>query len=170
MAGKQMDIKGPILADTLYCDGWLAGRDVEFTLPDITFKTAEIQAMGTMVTPLIGLVENMELTITRVGVDSGYGDLNELDKHSLEFRWAQVSIGKDGTTKTEGCKAYIRTMPSAIPGFSVKPGDAISTSHKYNVTRMQIYVGGKEKILIDRLSNILRVNGTDYSKSIENLL
>ena len=81
MAGKQMDIKGPILADTLYCDGWLAGRDVEFTLPDITFKTAEIQAMGTMVTPLIGLVENMELTITRVGVDSGYGDLNELDRH-----------------------------------------------------------------------------------------
>ena len=59
MAGKQMDIKGPILADTLYCDGWLVGRDVEFTLPDITFKTAEIQAMGTMVAPLIGLVENM---------------------------------------------------------------------------------------------------------------
>lgn len=167
---KQMDVKGPILANTLYCDGFLVGRDVEFTLPDITFKTAEIQAMGTMTVPLIGLIENMELTISRVGIDSGYGSLNKLNKHMLEFRWAQVNISKSGTTTTEGCKAYVRTMPSSIPGFSNKPGDAITASHKYNVTRMQVFLSGKEILLVDRLNNILRINGVNYSSSIENLL
>ena len=68
---KWLDIKGPVVADTVYADSTLVAKDVAFTLPGIEFLTADVQAMGNMTVPLIGLLENMELSITKIGVDNG---------------------------------------------------------------------------------------------------
>lgn len=57
---KWLDIKGPVVADTVYADSTLVAKDVAFTLPGIEFLTADVQAMGNMTVPLIGLLENME--------------------------------------------------------------------------------------------------------------
>jgi len=168
--GKWLDVKGPVIADTVYCDGVFVAKDVEFTLPEITFKTATIQAMGDMDVPLIGLLNTMELAVTKVGIDNGFNKLNSIDKHSFEFRWVQSTIKSDGSTTTEGCKAFVRTLPASTAGIGVKPGEAVSTEHKYGVTRMQIYVNGKEILLVDRLSSILRVNGKNYTMTIDSYL
>jgi len=40
----------------------------------------------------------------------------------------------------------------------------------YGVTRVQIYANGVEIMCVDRLSQILRVNGKDYMKEVNNLL
>ena len=69
--GQWLDIKGPVVADTVYDGGVLVAKDVAFTLPGIEFLTADVQAMGNMTVPLIGLLENMELAITKIGVDMG---------------------------------------------------------------------------------------------------
>ena len=69
--GQWLDIKGPVVADTVYSGGVLVAKDVTFTLPGIEFLTADVQAMGNLTVPLIGLLENMELAITKIGVDMG---------------------------------------------------------------------------------------------------
>jgi len=69
--GKWLDIKGAVVADTVYADNVLVAKDVSFTLPGIEFVTADVQAMGNMTVPLVGLLENMELAITKIGVDMG---------------------------------------------------------------------------------------------------
>lgn len=168
--GKWLDVKGPILADTVYADNRLVARDVEFTLPGLNFQTATISAMGNMDVALVGLLENMELTINKVGTDEGFSNLIGLGRRVFEFRWAQTSISKNGDSKTEGVKAFVKTLPLSIPDIAVKPGDAVTTEHKYTVTRLELYVGGEEKLVVDRLNTVLRVNRINYAKDFEKYL
>ena len=167
---KWLDLKGPVVADTVYADNQLVARDVSFTLPGLEMATADLQAMGTMTVPLVGLINSMELSITKIGVDMGLRRMNRLEKQNLEFRWVQNVVKSDGTQTTEGCKAFVRVMPSALPEIGVEVGSATEAGATYIVSRMQIYIGGDEYLCVDRLSQILRINGKDYMSSIRNLL
>lgn len=168
--GKWLDIKGPVVADTVYADNQLVAKDTAFTLPGVEFMTADVQAMGNMSVPLIGLLENMELSITKIGIDKGLSRMNRLEKQNFEFRWVQNVVKSDGSTAVEGCKAFVRTMPGSVPETGVEIGSAPEHENTYNVTRMQIYANGVEILCVDRLSQILRVNGKDYMSKINNLL
>ena len=167
---KWLDIKGAVVAATVYAGGKLVAKDVAFTLPGFEFLTADVQAMGNMSVPLIGLLENMELTITKIGVDQGLSKLNRLEKQNLEFRWVQNVVKADGSTGVEGCKAFVRTMTGTLPELGVEVGSATEAESTFNVTRQQVYANGKEILLVDRLSQILRVDGKDYMKKINSLL
>ena len=164
------DIKNAVLADTCYCDNQLAAKDVSVTLPAVNFLTTEVNAMGTMDVVLSGLIEAMEAAITKIGIDVGLGKMLTPTKHSFEFRWAQNVLKSDGTTAPEGCKAFITGVPKGIPGASLEIGSNIENEITIGVTRYQLYCGGKEILLIDRLSQICRINGVDYYKSIASLL
>ena len=164
------DIKGAVVADTVYAGGELVAKDTSFTLPGLAFLTADVQAMGNMTVPLIGLLENMELTVTKIGIDKGLSRMNMLEKQDMEFRWVQNVVKSDGSMSVEGCKAFIRTMPGAFPETGVEVGSAPEQENAYNVTRMQIYANGVEILCVDRLSQILRINGKDYMQEIINLL
>lgn len=167
---KWLDVKGPVVADTVYADNVLVAKDTSFTLPGLEFMTADVQAMGNMTVPLIGLLENMELAITKIGIDNGLGRMNRLQKQNFEFRWVQNVVKSDGSTGVEGCKAFVRTMPGAISELGVEVANATENENTYNVTRMQVYANGVEIMCVDRLSQILRINGKDYMKEINNLL
>ena len=167
---KWLDLKGPTVADTVYADNVLVAKDVTFTLPGLEFMTADVMAMGNMTVPLIGLLENMELTITKIGLDMGLSRLSKLEKQNLEFRWVQNVVNADGSQSSEGCKAFVRTLPGALPEISVEVGSSVEGEITYNVTRQQIYMNGTEYMCVDRLSHTLRVEGKDYMSPINNLL
>jgi len=168
--GKWMDIKGAVVADTVYADNVLVAKDTSFTLPGLEFLTADVQAMGNMSVPLIGLLENMELSINKIGIDNGLSRMNRLQKQNFEFRWVQNIVKSDGSVSVEGCKAFVRTMPGSIPETGVEVGSASEMENTYNVTRMQVYANGVEVLCVDRLSQILRIDGKDYMSNINNLL
>lgn len=168
--GKWLDMNGPIMADTVYSDNVLVARDVAFTLPAAVFKTVTMSAMGDMNVPLPGLFDNMELSITKIGVDAGLGNMNKLEKQDLEFRFIQSRITADGTTKQVGCKAFVRTLPVGIPEIGVEVGNTTEVPLTYTVTRMQLYAEGAEILCIDRLARVLRYNGKDYMTSVDSLL
>ena len=165
-----LDIKGPVVADTVYSDNTLVAKDTSFTLPGIEFLTADVQAMGNMTVPLVGLLENMELSISKIGIDKVLRHMNRLQKQNFEFRWVQNVVKSDGSQSVEGCKAFVRTMPGSFPETGVEVGSAPEHENTYNVTRMQIYANGVEVVCVDRLSQILRINGVDYMSEINNLL
>lgn len=164
------DIKGAVVADTVYADGNLVAKDTSFTLPGLSFLTADVKAMGNMTVALIGLLENMEMVITKIGLDKGLSRMNRLEKQNFEFRWVQNVVKSDGSVSVEGCKAFVRTMPSALPETGVEVGSTTEHENTYNVSRMQIYTNGVEIVCVDRLSQILRIDGKDYMKQIVNLL
>ena len=47
MANLWLDLKGPILADTVYVDGVLAAKDVTIALPPVNLVTADFKAEPT---------------------------------------------------------------------------------------------------------------------------
>lgn len=165
-----LDTRGPVKADTVYANGKLAAKDTSFTLPGLKMMTATINAMGEMSVPLVGMLEDMELSITKIGVDMGLSRMNKLEANDFEFRWVQAVIKADGSVADEGCKAFVRTLPAGLPEVGVEIGNTTESDNTYYVTRSQLFVGGEEVYLIDRLASILRVDGKDYMKDITDML
>ena len=113
MANLWLDLKGPILADTVYIGGTLVAKDVTISLPAVTPVTADFKAMGTYTAPILGQIEAMEASITKIGIDLGLRNMMKLESKTIEIRWAQDVKQADGSTKTEGCKAcLLYTSPS----------------------------------------------------------
>ena len=169
MANLWLDLKGPILADTVYVDGVLSAKDVTITLPAVTLMTADFKAMGTYTAPMTGQIEAMEASITKIGVDYGLRNIVKLQSKTLEVRWAQDVKYADGSSKTEGCKAFMR-VPKLIPGLSVDPGNLSENEITLAVSRYQLFVAGTEFWLIDQLNTIMRVDGVDYVKDLRSVL
>lgn len=163
-------INGPVVADTVYCDKVLVARDVAATLPEVAAMTADVQAMGTLSLPVWQLIENMETTITKIGVDLGFASLIQPDMKPIELRWVQTVTDAGGNTKNVGCKAFIKAIPSKIPGVGLEIGSAIEGEITLTTTRYNLFVDGKEICLIDKLSGICRINGKDYAGDIGSLL
>ena len=79
-------------------------------------------------------------------------------------------MSADGTSKPEGCKAFLSGTIGTIPGISVEPGSASENEISITVTRFQLYINGEEALCIDRLNGICRINGVDYYSDVAALL
>jgi P2 family phage contractile tail tube protein len=165
-----MDKNSAVLADTMYVDKSKAGEDVSFELPSIALQTADLQAMGTLSLPLVGLLDDMTLSITKIGVDKGFAKMSKLKKMEIEFRWVQDQVNASGDVSHKGCKAFLNVIPQELPSVSVEPGSATELSPTYTVTRYQLFYDGSELLLVDRFNQILRVNGVDYMDDVRKLL
>ena len=139
-------------------------------MPTVSYLTADFPAMGTMSLPSRGQIESMELSVTKGGVDLGLGRMAMMQAANMELRWVQDVMQADGLTRPEGCKAFLRVISKSIPGLAVASGSLSSNDLTYEVFRYQLFAGGEELWLIDRLAQIMRVLGVDYYKSIDSML
>lgn len=170
MAGLFVPISGPIVADTFYINGKLVARDVSITLPEVSPITVDLPAMGTMSMPIWQLIENMQTSITKIGIDEGFGAMLTPDPVSMEARFVQTVTDANGATKNIGCKAFIKGQAAVIPGLEISVGEALEAAINYTTTRYQLMVNGQEQFLIDRLSTKLRIKGKDYAAPMLSLL
>lgn len=123
-----------------------------------------------MLREALDVIEAMEASITKIGIDLGLRSLVKLTSKTIEIRWAQDVKLSDGSTKTEGCKAFLRCVSKGIPGLNVDPGNASENEIALAVSRYQLFVAGNEYWLIDQLNTIMRVGGVDYAKDIRSVL
>ncbi len=143
-----MDKNAAVIADVMLINKKKVAEDVTFELPSVAFQTADVAAMGTLSIPLVGLLDDMTMTITKVGVDKGYGTMITPEKLAIKFRWVQDVVNGDGSvTHKKGCKAFINAIPQEIPSLSVEIGSSTEAQPTYTVTRYQLVVDGKETLL-----------------------
>ena len=165
-----MDKHTAVLADSLYVDKTKAAEDVSFELPSLALQTADLQAMGTLSLPIAGLLDDMTMTITKIGVDKGYGSMNKLKKMAMEFRWIQDKVNASGDVTHVDYEAFLNVVPQEIPGISVEVGSATELGGTYTVLRYQLYVDGAAVLMVARLNQILKINGVDYMADTKKLL
>ena len=115
MANLWLDLKGPILADTVYVDGVLAAKDVTIALPPVNLVTADFKAMGTYTAPLLGQIEAMEASITKIGIDLGLRSLVKLTSKTIEIRWAQASSSPTAPPRPKAARRSSAASPRASP-------------------------------------------------------
>jgi len=120
--------------------------------------------------PVPTQLEAMELAMTKQGIDKELGPLADMRSQDLEVRWVHDLMKSDGTTEPEGCKAFLRCLSKGLPGLSVEPGSPSENEIALSVLRYQLFVGGEEIVLADKLNCILRVNGVSYTDALDSLL
>ena len=167
---QNIDLTGAINGTTAYVDGQLVGRDVTVSLPELAWLTAELQATGTTEIPILGLLEAMETTIKKIGIDNGLVKACTPASKDYEFRWAQTITTPQGSSKIVGSKASIRGIPKTVPGMDVEPGSTVEAEIPIATTRYALYLDGKEAICIDKLAGVIRFDGTDYANSVNAVL
>lgn len=165
-----VNITGPIIANSIYVSGELVARDVAITFPEVAPITADVQATGTMSLPIWQLLEDMEMSITKIGVDMKLSKMLMAENLNLEIRWAHTDTDAGANTNTVGCKAFLKVIPKVIPGAELAIGEPTENEVTYTVTRYQVFVDGAEAWLVDRLSGIVRINGKDYTSGVNSLL
>lgn len=170
MAGLFLNICGPVVSDTAYVNNELVAKDVEATLPEVTPTTADVQAMGTMSIPIWQYLENLELSITKIGVDKGLRSMMKPEPLNLELRFVQTVTDANGNTKNVGCKAFMKGIPNKLPEIAVTPGEATENECTMMLTRYQLFANGEEMFLIDRLAGICRIAGKDYAADLSSML
>ena len=164
---KWVDQDTAVIADSIYCDDKLVARDTPVTLPEITFLTAEVNAMGTMSAAILGLIEDMITSITKRGVDKNFFTMLTPGAHDYEIRFVQNRMSADGRTRAVGCKAFITGEANTIPGIGLEVGSQSENETTITTTRYLLYVDGEEMLCIDRLAGICRILGVDHYKKIE---
>lgn len=163
-------ICGPVVANTVYSENELVGKDVGVTLPEVTPQTADLEALGTFSVPMWNRLEDMETAITKIGADLGMKKMLSGNKVSMEIRFVQTVTQADATIKNIGCKAFLTLIPKSIPGVELAVGEATENEMTYSTLRYQLYVDGEEMWCVDRLAGICRINGVDYAADIQKYL
>ena len=163
-------ISGPIVNDTVYAENQLVAKDCDISLPEIAATLAEVRAMGKMSLPIWQMLEDMEATITKIGVDNGLAKMLKPEPMTIEIRFVYIKIDADNSQTNIGCKVFLRCVPKAIPSAEIKVGESIECEVPLSVSRYEMIVDGQEQWLIDRLAGICRVDGKDYAQDIESML
>lgn len=163
------NISGPIVANTLYVDSELVARDIAATLPEVTYLTATIAARGNWDVPLQGLFENLELAITKIGMDLGVGKMFAPGSRRIELRNVQTVQNVDGSSKNQSIKVFATGYATKLPGSGITVGEAMENEMTFSLKRYQIFVDGVEMVCIDR-TGACRINGQDITSGVESLL
>ena len=170
MPNLALDLSGPIQGITAYADDGKdpCARDCTVTLPEVSPLTNDLKAGGTLSVPDMSQIDSMETTVSKMGVDANFGALAAAKK--LEIRFAQQVVQQDGTQKTVGGKAYLRVMLKKLPGVQLETGAANENEYTYETSRYQLFVDGKEILLIDKLLGIVRIGGKNFTDSVLSVL
>ena len=161
---------GPVVGSSTYVNGNKVERDYGFTLPNVEFVIAEINAHGTMGVPVPLRLECMEQAVPTAVADEGCAVMVVGEPIDIEHRWVYLKINANGSTTNVGCKAYLHCLPKGIPEVEIAPGEITETEPTYTVTRYRLVHDGKELFVIDRLANKISINGKDYAVDIEAML
>lgn len=154
---------GPVVADTVYVENKLLARDVAFVLPEVAPMTADLTVMGTFTMPIWQLIEAMEATITKIGLDLGLRSALTPELKPYEFRWVQPITDANGKTRNVGFKAFLSAIPLNLPEIAPEVGSTSEHEVRLSVSRYNLFIDGQEAWLIDRLAGIVRVAGKDYA-------
>lgn len=165
-----VNICGGVLADTTYVNGKLCARDTAITLPEVVPMTTDINAMGTMTKPMWPLIENMESSFVKIGVDLGLRDALTPGVNNIEHRWVQPVTDANGNTRNVPCKAFLKGEINKLPGLGVTVGEASENENTFTITRYALFVDGREMWLVDRLAGICNIAGKDMTGGMNSML
>ena len=142
----------------------LLGRVEEVNLPDLTFKMAEVKALG-----MIGSVElpsGVEKLEASFKWNSFYPEVLKLFANPTEAIQLQVrgnlesftSSGKTAEVKTVVfLSGYVKNFPTG----NYKQHDNVEATSKMSVTALKMEIDGKVIMEYDAMANIYKVDGVD---------
>lgn len=177
MAYKYVNKTSVVEGTSVYVGSEIVGNDLTVTLPEVTAVTADVSGlMGTVELPLLHRLEDMELAISKEGLDVNSAILTSPGNKEITAKWAYDSIDSAGNVTVKGGSAIMSVVPKTIsPGVDLEPGETSEGDLTFGVLVYRLYLDGKLVLHINRLAGILKALNAkgelvDYSTSYKNLL
>ncbi len=159
----------------VYSNGDIVGVGEEISLPAIENKTTTISGAG-----ILGEIDSVaEGHVSAMGQELPFNALSpeyfdvveKINKGAdITIRGAlQYRDAATGTKNTMGIKVTERGTVKTITPGSIKNAEAMSSGMTVNLNYLKIEIDGKEKLEIDKLNMIYKVNGVDLLKKIRDL-
>ncbi len=165
------NLKGAVMATSVYAAGTQIGVNVHITLPTLTPTSAEVTAAGgTINLPITSKIEAMECTITKTGIDKEWLKAVKPEAFDLIANIVQQSVAPDGRTTPDHIKAYMRVAPSAINGLEASYGETSENELTYSVLSYKLTVNGETYTHVDPVKGFFIVGGHDYNDAIKSML
>lgn len=143
----------------------LIGVDEEVTLPDFETMTETLAGPGIggeIDEPIIGLFGSSEVEIPfQTMHDSTFEMMKPGDAVDITLRSSTQVKDGNGNTTFEGVRIVLRGLFKALTSGSLKQGAGTKSSIKFEVTYCLHEVNGKEKLEIDKLNQVYKINGND---------
>lgn len=168
---KTHDLKGSVLADSVYLGSVLLGNNATFERPEIMPAEAEVNAVsGRVNLPNFNDIDPMECTVTLQGIHRDVLAALTPEPHDLIVNIVQHSADAAGTTRAEHIKIYMRAIPRGVPALSATYGEIVDFAQTFDVHSYRQTVDGTTYTHIDPVNGIVIVNGKNYADSVTSLL
>lgn len=168
---KTHDLKGSILADSVYIGSVLLGNNATIELPEVMPADAEVNAVsGRVNLPNFNDLDPMECTVTVQGVRSDVLATLTPEPHDLIANILQHSATPTGETRAEHIKVYLRVIPRGVPSISATYGEVVDFAQPFVVHSYRVTVDGRTFLHVDPVNGIVEMNGTNYAKKVTSLL
>lgn len=121
--------------------------------------------------PVIGHYQSMTLSLSWNTPTAFLLSLSAPKIHKLDLRGAiQITDPGAGTIKPIALRVTAWCMPKKTAPGKLEVGAAMDSSNEFEVIYYKIYLDGKEKIEIDKLNYICKIDGVDYLAEVREAL
>lgn len=149
----------------------LIGLTGEVTLPDFGAMTATVSGsgiLGEFEEALIGMFGSMEQEIPfRVLDDDIFSLMNPLEVLDLTLRASeQYTVQNTGAIDFKGMRVVLRGKQKGFKPGKVQNGTQMDSSVTIEVVYIMIEIDGKQKVELDKLNFVFKVNGVDLLEKV----
>ena len=162
------DIPESVHSANVYTHGVrLLGTTGEVTLPSLEALSETIAGFGILgeyESPTPGHFGSLEQELEFRTFDEGLFEVirnEDQDGVDLTLRAAQMSRKSTGAIGLTGLKVIVRGMLKMFGDGTVKQTSPIGTKIKLELLYYKLVVDGKERIELDKLNGVYKVNGVD---------
>lgn len=168
MAYQGIDYNAGTIGTSMYDNGVKVANDVSFTIPKVSYTTAEAQVAGPQNVPIVGQFDDMQLTVNFNNVTEETMNCFTAGTHTFDLRWKDYNF-EEATinSKYRLHKVVCICMPNeAGPEMEITQGERNDYELTAAVISLTHYVDGKEIVHLNRAAKQFRQNGVDKFKDI----
>lgn len=147
---------------------------VTVTYPDLELLSETLRGAGIngeIDLPTYGQFGSLVIEISHNGLSKDTIRTFGMETQELEHRWAsQVLDSGTGSSEVVGKKVIFRGIPKKLGIGAIEPNKAEESSSAFEVVYMKYCIGNDAVFELDKLNDVFKVDGKDYSEAIRAVL
>ena len=144
------------------------------TMPDLELLSETLRGAGIngeIDLPTYGQFGSLVVEVSHNGLSKDTIRTFGMEAQELEHRWASQVLNSDtGNSEVVGKKLIFRGLPKKLGLGSIEPNKAEESSSAFELVYMKYVIGNDSVIEIDKLNDVFKVDGVDYSAAVRNVL
>lgn len=154
----------------VYLDDSLLVGNADVTLPELAAMSETVKVAGIageIEMPVLGQFQSMTCSINWTTIADKSIELASPVSKMITCRGSQQTYNPNtGRTESEQITVVMKLLPKNNALGKLEKATTTDTSNEFEVLMVKVLVDGVEKVLVDKLNYIYRVDGVDYLSAV----